>query len=55
VLMHKLPKIKITKSRRPKVVGWVDVTWMGVDPWDVCHVSVGPEGKVDVVGLDGIT
>jgi hypothetical protein len=45
VLMHKLPKPEIVKSRRAEVVGRVDVTWMDVDPWDVCHVPVGPEGK----------
>jgi hypothetical protein len=55
VLMHKLPKPEIVKSRRVEVVGRVDVTWMDVDPWDLCHVPVGPEGKEDTVGSDGVT
>jgi hypothetical protein len=53
--MHKLPKPEIAKSQRDEVVGQVDVTWMDVDPRDVFHVPVGPKGKVDVVGPNGIT
>jgi hypothetical protein len=30
-------------SRRAKVVSHDDVTWMDVDTWDVCHMSVGFE------------
>jgi len=51
--MHKLPKLEIVKSGRAKVVGRVDVTWIDVDPWNMCHVPVGPEGKVDIVGVGG--
>jgi hypothetical protein len=53
VLMHKLSKPEIVKSRGAEVVGQVDITWMDVDPWDVCHVLVGPEGKCRHSGARG--
>jgi hypothetical protein len=53
MLMHKLPKPEIAKSQRAEVVGRVDITWMDMDPWDVCNVPVGSEGKLDAVGAGG--
>jgi hypothetical protein len=55
VLMHKLPKPEITKSRRVEVVGHADATWMDVDTWDVCHMCQWvPKKKVDAVGQDDV-
>jgi hypothetical protein len=45
VLTQKLLKPEIMKSRRVEVVGHADATWMDMDTWDVCHMSVGIEGK----------
>jgi hypothetical protein len=43
VLRRELPKPEVLKSRRAEVVSHDDATWMDVDTWDVCHVSVGFE------------
>jgi hypothetical protein len=55
VWTHKLLNPEIMKSQRVEVVGRDDVTWVDVDTWDVCHVPVGPEGKVEAMGPEGIT
>jgi hypothetical protein len=55
VLMHKLLKLEIMKSRRAEVVGQVDVTLMDVNPRDLGHVPVDLEGKKNVVGPDCVT
>ena len=35
--------VKGESSQRAKVVSHDDVTWMDMDTWDVCHVSMGLE------------
>jgi hypothetical protein len=49
VLRRELPKPKVSKSPRAKVVGHDDATWMSMDTWDVCHVLMSFElWKVEI-------
>jgi hypothetical protein len=47
MLGRELPKPEALKPRRAEVVIHDDVTWIDVDTWVVCHMSVGFEPMED--------